>query len=120
MTDDEQVRRLLAEARHTEPMPDDVAARLDGVLADLREAPAVTPPADGLAARRRRRTARNWLLAAAAVVVLGVGVNQVDWSGMSADDSDSGASASDAGGDSVAAEAATPSPSSPEDRDAAR
>ena len=32
---EEQVRRLLADARHTEPMPDDVAARLDGVLADL-------------------------------------------------------------------------------------
>ena len=30
-----EVRRLLAEARHTEPMPDDVKARMDDVLAGL-------------------------------------------------------------------------------------
>lgn len=77
--DDEQVRRLLADARHTEPIPDDVAARLDAVLADLRTEPPAAPsprPAD-LGAARRRRNARSWLIAAAAVVAIGIGVNQV-------------------------------------------
>lgn len=87
---DEQVRRLLSDARHDEPMPDDVAARLDEVLAGLRED---RPPVD-VAARQRRRHVRNWVLAAAAVVVIGVGANQVDWSGMS--------TSADGGGDSAA------------------
>lgn len=105
---EEQVRRLLSEARHDEPMPDDVAARLDEVLAGLR---VDRPPVD-LAARQRRRHVRNWILAAAAVVVVGVGVNQVEWSGMSESD-DAGASA-----DSAAMEdgdaAAAPSAAAPE------
>lgn len=65
-----EVRRLLAEARHTEPMPDDVAARLDDVLAGLARPTSAEPTADvvPLAARRRRQAA-GWLLAAAAVVV---------------------------------------------------
>ena len=54
------VRRLLAEARHDEPIPADVAARLDRVLAGLTRdepgAPGVAPVID-LAARRRRRNA---------------------------------------------------------------
>jgi hypothetical protein len=72
------VRRLLAEARHDEPMPDDVAVRLEGVLAGLsrergeaREDAPVIP----LAAHRRRRAAAL-LVAAAAVVVGGVAVAQ--------------------------------------------
>src|SRR5688572_21810095 len=84
--DDERIRRLLAEARHTEPMPEAVAARLDGVLAGLsadrtrlgqqgahedHRAPVVD-----LAARRRRRTAANLLVAAAAVLVVGFGISQ--------------------------------------------
>src|SRR4051794_33004407 len=88
---DEQVRRLLSDARHDEPMPDDVADRLDEVLAGLRDD---RPPVD-LAARQRRRHVRTWILAAAAVVVIGVGANQVDWSGLSTsggDGSDSAAS----------------------------
>ncbi|MFB9315416.1 hypothetical protein [Nocardioides plantarum] len=86
----EAVRRLLAEARHDEPLPDDVAARLDRVLARLatEDGPAVdeagstgsTGPTEGvvvdLAARRRRRVT-GLLGAAAAVVVLGVGIGQV-------------------------------------------
>jgi hypothetical protein len=98
--EEEQVRRLLADARHAEPMPDDVAARLDAVLADLRDedhgapAPVVSTqrPTD-LAAARRRRNARSWLVAAAAVGVLGLGINQVvqmDVSG--GDDADSSSS----------------------------
>ena len=102
---DEQVRRLLAEARLVEPTPDDVVDRLDRVLADLgSEAPAGQPPPTDLAARRRRRTARNLLVAAAAVVVLGVGVSQVglgssdDGGGSSADSSVSRESTSQDGG----------------------
>lgn len=99
-TPDEQVRRLLADARADEPMPDDVAVRLDGVIADLQGESRRTPtavdaaPVD-LAARRRRRVARTVLVAAAAVVVLGVGISRIDLSGQdaggSADSADSGA-----------------------------
>jgi hypothetical protein len=79
----EELRRLLADARHTEPMPDAVVARMDDVLAGLREtAPEsspVTPPGDGivvtLSARRRRRAA-GLLVAAAAIVVGGVALAQ--------------------------------------------
>lgn len=74
-----QVRRLLAEARHTEPMPDDVADRMNTVLARLGdEAPAARTEADRrtsavvpIAAHRRRRAA-GLLVAAAAIVVAGV------------------------------------------------
>ncbi|WP_243058298.1 hypothetical protein [Nocardioides sp. SR21] len=121
MTDEDQVRRLLAEARHDEPMPDDVAARLDGVIADLREDKAPTAPVDHAALLRRRRV-RSWVLAAAAVVVVGIGINQVDWSGMSmggADGSgDSSAAEADAG--SVPSTALESAPESPADDDAAR
>jgi len=83
----EEVRRLLADARHDEPMPDDVVTRMDDVIAGLREAPAdgaaepgVTPATRGdnvvpLAAHRRRRAA-GMLVAAAAIVVGGVVVAQ--------------------------------------------
>lgn len=79
------VRDLLADARHDEAMPADVAGRLDATLADLvaaREttgdptssaASSVTP----LAARRRRRRVAGALVAAAAVVVGGVALGQV-------------------------------------------
>ncbi|GAA4372641.1 hypothetical protein [Nocardioides caricicola] len=97
MSDDDQVRRLLADARHDEPMPDDVAARLDGVLADLRDEKRPTPTSDLAAAHQRRRRVRAWVLAAAAVVVVGVGANQVDWSGISM----SGADSADAGAGSA-------------------
>jgi hypothetical protein len=63
-----EVRRLLAEARHTEPIPPDVAARMEGILAGLR-----LPDADSrvvpIAAHRRRRVGA--LLVAAAAVVVG-------------------------------------------------
>ena len=49
-----RVRRLLAEARHDEPMPADVAARLDGVLADLADEDAATR-SEPAAGRRPRR-----------------------------------------------------------------
>ncbi len=73
--EDARIRALLAEARHTEPMPADVVARLDRVLAGLAEERAPVAPVIDLA--RRRRTAAKLLVAAAAVVVAGVGVSQV-------------------------------------------
>lgn len=70
-----EVRRLLAEARLREPMPDDVAARLDDVLAGLRDQkPAPRPDLAEvvpISAQRRRRVA-GLLVAAAAIVVGGV------------------------------------------------
>jgi hypothetical protein len=108
MTEDEQVRRLLADARHTEPLPPDVADRLDGVLADLRADRPLRPTVTDLAAARRRRRARTMLLAAAAVVVVGVGIGQLDGPGTGDDAADSPTS-SDAGG-SAASEREQPSP----------
>ena len=51
--EEERVRRLLADARHTEPMPDEVVARLDGVLADLAETAGPRAHRGDLARRRR-------------------------------------------------------------------
>jgi hypothetical protein len=84
--EEERVRRLLAQARHQEPMPPEVVARLDAVLVDLGTADAdrtAAPPVEAgqpvvdLAARRRRRRATRLLVAAAAVTVLGVGGPQL-------------------------------------------
>ena len=129
-----RLRRLLAQARHTEPTPADVAARLDRVLAQLAaEEPheeSSSAPVD-LAARRRRR-ARTLLVAAAAVVVVGVGVGQVvDLSSSESGDSataaadagvdgpaedllESGDSAGAAGSAEMAPDAAGPTPEGPE------
>lgn len=106
MTDrEEQVRRLLADARHDEPMPADVVARLDAVLAGLAADPTarddITADADQpdepLAAAalraepdepagatvlpllpRRRPWGGILLVAAAAVVVAAVGFGQIE------------------------------------------
>ena len=72
---EEEVRRLLAEARHTGPTPPDVVARLDRVLDDLAKEPNRVAPVVDLA--RRRRRAASLLVAAAAVVAVGVGLSQV-------------------------------------------
>jgi hypothetical protein len=75
-----EVRRLLAAARATEPVPPDVAARLDRVLEGLDEErgghPAWKCRVVAPAWRRRRATAL--LAAAAAVVGIGVGIGQID------------------------------------------
>ncbi|MBZ5735567.1 hypothetical protein K8Z61_13805 [Nocardioides sp. TRM66260-LWL] len=63
-----ELRRLLADARHAEPMPSDVAARLDDVLARLRSGESDDAPVVALDHHRRRAALR--LLGAAAVVVL--------------------------------------------------
>jgi hypothetical protein len=74
------VRRLLAEARATEPLPPDVASRLDRVLGDLgAERPVPAEPAgETVAPAVRRRRASMLLAAAAAVVAVGVALGQVD------------------------------------------
>ena len=107
-----RLRRLLAEVRVEEPMPAEVAARLDEALAELAGAPA---PVVDLSTGRRRRRAGRLLLAAAAVVVAGLGVGQlVDSQGGSAT-SDGGDAARPDSADEPAAgsygpEAAGPSP----------
>ena len=91
----ERVRRLLAEARHTEPMPDDVAARLDRVIAGLADDPEARPEGADVAAApvvrldERRRRAGRLLLAAAAVVVGGVAVGQLVGDGGAEDEASS-------------------------------
>lgn len=112
--DEARLRRLLARSRHDEPVPADVAARLEDVLARL-ESGAVVPhdlhdDLDGYAAAaaraatapdspggptapraragstRRHRRGLTLLVAAAAVVVAGIGVDQVlDSTGSGAD-----------------------------------
>ena len=79
--DDARIRHLLAEARHTEPVPEAVGARLDRVLSGLYAERAESDEQSqraavvNLAARRRRAT--SLLIAAAAVVVAGVGIGQI-------------------------------------------
>lgn len=98
-----RIRGLLADARHGDPIPVDVAARLDRVLDQLAsERPAALEPVEEvfeLAARRRRRVT-GLLVAAAAVVVLGVGIGQVTRT----DDSpgDSGSAGSSPAADNLA------------------
>jgi hypothetical protein len=72
---EEEVRRLLAAARHAGPTPPEVVARLDAVLDELGGEPSRAAPVVDLA-RRRRRVA-SLLVAAAAVVVVGIGLGQV-------------------------------------------
>ena len=78
----EEVRRLLAEARHVDLMPDDVVDRLDQVLAGLATESGddrVAAPAASVVslASRRRHRAKTALVAAAAVVAVGIGLGQV-------------------------------------------
>lgn len=100
---DDEVRRLLADARHTGPMPDEVVARLDGVLADLAAEPARVRPVTDLATRRRRVT--QLLVAAAAVVVVGVGIQQVVGPTTGSDDSPASSRAESAQRDEKPADA---------------
>jgi hypothetical protein len=96
------VRRLLADARHDEPTPPEVVARLDEALASLvaeRSAPASAPEAAvvDLGARRRRRIGSG-VLAAAAVVVAGVALGQALPGGQDMGDAGSSADSSAGGG----------------------
>lgn len=100
-----QVARLLADARSDEPIPEEVAARLDRVLAGMATEQIAGPdqqvaPVIDIAARRRRR-AGALLVAAAAVVVAGVGIGQVVGPDSGDDDN-----AADSGGTGLEREAA--------------
>ncbi|MFW6773148.1 hypothetical protein ACOACO_02600 [Nocardioides sp. CPCC 205120] len=133
-----RVRGLLRAAAERSPMPADVAARLDDVLAGLAAeragaAPAATPAQNALpprpdaspahrpapelvdlaAARRRRRVARGLLVAAAAVVVVGVGGTVVPRLGGSESDSESSEVAGEAPQGSSAEEQEDAGPASP-------
>lgn len=102
----DELRALLADARATEPVPADVAARLDATLEALQEerrAEASVVP------MRRRRAAARFLVAAAAVVVVGaggVGIAQLGGSG--------GTPSADKASSGSAADSLTTSPSAPE------
>jgi hypothetical protein len=117
-----EVRRLLAEARHAEPIPTEVADRLDTVLAGLSRdepgSPGVAPVID-LAARRRRRNAAGLLAGAAAVIVAGFGIGQVIDVG--SNDPDGGGGSSDVSADRAggAADQAETSPRSLDDGNSA-
>jgi hypothetical protein len=107
----DELRALLADARVTEPVPADVAARLDATLAALQEerrAEAVVVPL------RRRRTAARVLVAAAAVVVVtagGVGIAQV---AQQRSDGSSDSTAADAVRGDASAESGSDAASDPE------
>ena len=83
--EDERIRRLLADARHTEPMPDAGVARLDRVLSGLSDDRTERADRADRADRaevvdlvaRRRRTVGQLLVAAAAVVAVGFGITLV-------------------------------------------
>ena len=79
---------MLADARHDEPVPPEVAARLDEALAGLR----AEEPSDTNVVPLRRRAARlpRYLLAAAAVVAIGYGTTQVIDNTLSGSSGDSG------------------------------
>ncbi len=105
------VRRLLAQARHDAPAPDEVVARLDDALAwlvaergaaPLPAAEADRAPVVDLGARRRRRVGVA-LLAAAAVVVGGVALGQ----GLPSGSGDAGSAS--AGGDMATSQEDAPS-----------
>lgn len=118
---EDSVRRLLAEARHTGPVPPEVAARLDDLLGKLVEARSAETGVSSLAARRSRR--RGLLLVAAvAALVIGIGVpaiNRVGQGGSdTASDAGSATSAQDrsdpsAGDQQLPAEAAPAAPTAP-------
>lgn len=106
----ERVRRLLAEARVETPMPDDVVARLDRVLAQLADDQDAAPATVVELASRRRRKAATLLVAAAAVVAVGVGAgNLLPGSGLTQADSDSAG---------ASAESGPPPAAAPSDREA--
>jgi hypothetical protein len=121
--DDARIRGLLSSARVTEPMPTEVAARLDDVLAGLAaERGMVDPlPADNVVpiTRTRRHRVVAVLGAAAAVVVLGLGF--ATFFNSAENGADDAASGDDAGfsergaQEEDAADAAPESAAAPED-----
>ena len=106
----DELRALLADARSTEPVPADVAARLDDTLAALQEerrAETVVVPLRG------RRAVGRFLVAAAAVVVIGAG--GVGVANLAQNGSNNAASSADKAASGAAGEAATNGPVAPQD-----
>jgi len=106
------VRRALADARHTDPIPEAVASRLDRVLGDLMDERAAADleahSVVSLEARRRRRHATRMLVAAAAVVAGGFGINaMVGNDVLSSSSSDESVLQGDRDGSAPAAQAPT-------------
>ena len=91
----EAVRRLLADARHTEPMPADVVARMDAVLRGLAQDHDPVAPVVPLTPHRRRAAAAL-LAAAAAIVVGGVTFASLHHSGNGASETAGAAAPADA------------------------
>lgn len=121
------VRDLLADARPTSPVPDDVAARLEETLAGLQAERASARAASGSTSATdsgspsvvplRRRLRPRLAAAAAAVIVLGAGgvaVAQLGGNGSSGSDSASSRSAADSAGAAAAKPKATGSVSAAE------
>lgn len=112
-----ELRAGLADARSAEPMPADVVARLDAVLAELSGSAAAQPPVEApIPLRPRSRFGPRLLAAAAAVVVLaggGIGLAKAlsQHHGNVAADSAPAASAKTAGGS--AQPSAGPAPDMP-------
>ena len=102
---DAEVRRLLADARHTEPTPEPVVTRLDRVLANLADEPARS--ADVVKLADRRRKVGTILVAAAASVVAVVGIGQVVSNTGGADEASTADSAAEGAEDGAAPEAGT-------------
>lgn len=73
---EDAVRRLLAGARHDEPLPPEVAARLDTLLGELVATRSARSNVHSLGRSRRQKT-RLFLAAAAAAVVVAVVVPKV-------------------------------------------
>ena len=112
----ESVRRLLAEARATGPIPPDVRARLDDVLGELKAgaldsvaSAAIDPPVTDsspsakvidLSARRRAKVGKL-LVAAAAVVAIGVAIPQVLPGGLTSNQDAASTATSDSGDESA-------------------
>jgi hypothetical protein len=92
-----ELRALLRGARVTEPIPADVAARLDATLASLQaERRAEDEPAATVLPLRRRGIARV-LVAAAAAVVIGAGGIAISQGGLNDAGSDDSAATADSG-----------------------
>lgn len=116
--DETAVRRLLAEARTTGPVPPAVADRLDASLAALvaeraDQLPDESPVAAVVPLAGRRRRTVSLLVAAAAVVVGGVAVGGIiaDDRGSSMDDSGASGTAVDRADEEADAGDAAPSES---------
>ncbi|NYG59392.1 hypothetical protein BJ980_002315 [Nocardioides daedukensis] len=116
MTDpsDDAVRRLLAGARHDEPIPTDVADRMDAVIDRLSAERDRSDDNEPIPLRRRR--VPQFLLAAAAVAAIGFGLSQTSGAGPDASEQgagragDSVTSQEQDQGDHKAGSSSTPNP----------